>query len=87
MAHTLPGTETPQPAREADRRSVRKAITAAVIGNTVEWFDFAIYGLLATYIAKKFFPPGMTPRRCWTPSPSSLPCSSCVLSADSSSAR
>ena len=26
--------------------------------NTVEWFDFAIYGFLATYIAEKFFPSG-----------------------------
>ena len=26
-----------------------------MIGNIVEWFDFAIYGLLATYIAEKFF--------------------------------
>ena len=30
----------------------------AAIGNTVEWFDFAIYGFLATYIADKFFPSG-----------------------------
>jgi hypothetical protein len=28
----------------------------AAIGNTVEWFDFAIYGFLATYIAARFFP-------------------------------
>ena len=37
---------------------LRKAVTGAAIGNTVEWFDFAIYGFLATYIADKFFPPG-----------------------------
>src|SRR6201999_3597378 len=49
------GTESPP---GADQRSVRRAITAAVIGNIVEWFDFAIYGLLATYIARKFFPSG-----------------------------
>ena len=30
----------------------------AAIGNTVEWFDFAIYSVLATYIADKFFPSG-----------------------------
>ena len=39
-------------------RSVRRAIRGAAIGNAVEWFDFAIYGFLATYIAKKFFPSG-----------------------------
>ncbi|KUH97185.1 MFS transporter [Mycolicibacterium acapulense] len=44
--------------RTAEPRAVRKAVTGASIGNAVEWFDFAIYGLLATYIAEKFFPPG-----------------------------
>ena len=38
--------------------TVAKAVRGAAIGNTVEWFDFAIYGFLATYIADKFFPPG-----------------------------
>ncbi|MCV7290737.1 MFS transporter [Mycolicibacterium wolinskyi] len=38
--------------------AVRKAITGASIGNAVEWFDFAIYGFLATYIAANFFPTG-----------------------------
>ncbi|SEH52725.1 MFS transporter, MHS family, proline/betaine transporter [Mycolicibacterium rutilum] len=37
---------------------VRKAVTGASIGNAVEWFDFAIYGFLATFIAAKFFPAG-----------------------------
>lgn len=36
--------------------AVRKAVAGAAIGNTVEWFDFAIYGFLATSIAKNFFP-------------------------------
>ena len=43
---------------EAEPGVLRKAVTGAAIGNTVEWFDFAIYGFLATYIADKFFPPG-----------------------------
>ena len=38
--------------------TVRKAITGASIGNAVEWFDFAIYGFLAVYIAGNFFPDG-----------------------------
>ncbi|MCV7155102.1 MFS transporter [Mycolicibacterium pyrenivorans] len=44
--------------RKAAPGAVRKAVRGAAIGNTVEWFDFAIYGFLATYIADKFFPPG-----------------------------
>lgn len=42
----------------AEPGAVTKAVRGAAIGNTVEWFDFAIYSFLATYIADKFFPPG-----------------------------
>ena len=49
-------------ARDQHRHAVpvviRRAVRGAAIGNTVEWFDFAIYGFLATYIAEKFFPSG-----------------------------
>ena len=36
--------------------SARKAITAAGIGNVLEYYDFGIYGFLASVIARKFFP-------------------------------
>jgi MHS family proline/betaine transporter-like MFS transporter len=36
----------------------RRVVTGASIGNAVEWFDFAIYGFLATFIAAHFFPSG-----------------------------
>lgn len=36
----------------------RRAVGAAVMGNLLEWYDFAVYGYLATIIAKKFFAPG-----------------------------
>lgn len=36
----------------------RQAVTAAVVGNLLEWYDFAVYGYLATVLAKKFFPAG-----------------------------
>jgi MFS transporter, MHS family, proline/betaine transporter len=36
----------------------RRVIVAATIGNTLEWYDFLIYGLLAITIAKLFFPAG-----------------------------
>jgi len=34
----------------------REAVGAAVVGNVLEWYDFAVYGYLATIIAKTFFP-------------------------------
>ncbi|KGI70362.1 MFS transporter [Mycolicibacterium rufum] len=37
---------------------MRRVVTGASIGNAVEWFDFAIYGFLATFIAAHFFPAG-----------------------------
>ena len=44
--------------REAQPAELRRAVRGASVGNTVEWFDFAIYGFLAAYIADKFFPAG-----------------------------
>ena len=34
----------------------RRAILAAVVGNVLEWYDFAVYAYMATIIAKQFFP-------------------------------
>jgi MFS transporter, MHS family, proline/betaine transporter len=34
----------------------RSVITATVIGNFTEWFDFAIYGAVATTLGRVFFP-------------------------------
>ncbi len=59
MSGTYVGTDPTQrggaavPAGES-----RRAVMAAVIGNVLEWYDFAIYGYVATIIAHKFFPPG-----------------------------
>jgi MFS transporter, MHS family, proline/betaine transporter len=36
--------------------SARRAIAAGVIGNLLEWYDFAVYAYLASAIAKNFFP-------------------------------
>lgn len=36
----------------------RRVIGATFIGNFVEWFDYAVYGYLASTIAITFFPPG-----------------------------
>ena len=37
-------------------RQQRKARLAGVIGNVVEWYDFALYGYLAAIIGRLFFP-------------------------------
>ena len=50
--------EAPDRRRTTDAAAVRKAVRGAAIGNTVEWYDFAVYSTLATYIAGKFFPSG-----------------------------
>jgi MFS transporter, MHS family, proline/betaine transporter len=39
-------------------KKTRQAVGAAVIGNVLEWYDFAVYGYVATIIAKNFFPQG-----------------------------
>ncbi|MGH1575026.1 MFS transporter [Methylobacterium sp. P31] len=41
--------------QEASPEKLWKVIGAAALGNFVEWFDFGVYGLLATTIAKHFF--------------------------------
>ncbi|GAB7526921.1 MFS transporter [Paraburkholderia sp. 2C] len=33
-----------------------RAVTAAVIGNALEWYDFTVFGLLTVVIAELFFP-------------------------------
>ncbi|WP_411103186.1 glycine betaine/L-proline transporter ProP [Streptomyces sp. cmx-4-9] len=40
----------------ADRPQVRRAVTAAALGNTMEWFDFGVYAYLAGTMGKVFFP-------------------------------
>jgi MHS family proline/betaine transporter-like MFS transporter len=44
--------------RVSGASTLRQVISGASIGNAVEWYDFAIYGFLATVIAANFFPAG-----------------------------
>lgn len=37
-------------------RSIRKIILAASAGTVIEWYDFYIFGSLATYISTQYFP-------------------------------
>lgn len=48
-----PGTDTTDSVN-ADTR--RKVILAGLVGNIMEWFDFAVYGYFASIIGTHFFP-------------------------------
>src|SRR5258705_7327433 len=45
-----------QPANEV--QNIRKIIVASSVGTLIEWYDFYIFGSLATVIAAQFFPHG-----------------------------
>lgn len=38
--------------------TLRRIVTAGVIGNVLEWYDFAVYGFFAPILAAQFFPAG-----------------------------
>src|SRR6187431_2254623 len=40
----------------SETQSIRKVITASSVGTLIEWYDFYIFGSLATIISKQFFP-------------------------------
>lgn len=40
------------------RTLLNRVVVTATVGATVEWYDFFVYGLLATIVGKHFFPPG-----------------------------
>ncbi len=48
------GTATDR--REDDSGEVRRVAGAGAIGNVLEWFDFAVYGYMAPFLATIFFP-------------------------------
>jgi len=59
------GGEHPRPHRwstreitVSDSATLRRAIAGTAIGNFTEWYDFGVYGFLATTIARVFFPGG-----------------------------
>lgn len=51
---TRAGTET----QAFTGRRKRRIMTAAAAGNFAEWYDWGVYGVVATIIASKFFPGG-----------------------------
>ncbi len=38
--------------------AARRSVAVAVVGNVLEWYDFAVYGFMAAIIGKNFFPTG-----------------------------
>ena len=51
-------TEPLQKTEAPDLKVMKKVISAAAVGNFIEWYDFAVYGYLATMLAANFFPGG-----------------------------
>ena len=44
---------------EKDEKTIRKVVLAAVVGATIEWYDFLLYGVVAGIVFNKlFFPAG-----------------------------
>lgn len=47
-----------QPSEPVGTREIRKVITASAVGTMIEWYDFYIFGSLATVISPLFYPAG-----------------------------
>ena len=43
------------PAPNISMRELRRVVIAAAVGNIIEWYDFYIFGSLASILAVKFF--------------------------------
>jgi hypothetical protein len=45
-------------ARELSQTRIWQVIGASAVGTMIEWYDFYIFGSLATVISPLFYPPG-----------------------------
>src|SRR3981081_4717784 len=45
-------------APQLSMKDLRRVVIAAAVGNVIEWYDFYIFGSLATLLATKFFSAG-----------------------------
>ncbi len=52
----MSATTSALPASTAAPWTLKRVVTAGVIGNVLEWYDFAVYGYFASVLAAKFFP-------------------------------
>src|SRR6266704_3016916 len=48
---------TPPSAPNLEASALRRVVTAAAVGNIIEWYDFYVFGSLATILSVKFFDP------------------------------
>ncbi|MBT9281720.1 MAG: MHS family MFS transporter [Hydrogenibacillus schlegelii] len=46
---------------EVERRQRRRAVASSIIGTTIEWYDFFVYGTVAALVFPKLFFPGSDP--------------------------
>lgn len=52
-----PSRPTQEDVTIVQESQTRRAVAAAAIGNTMEWFDFGVYSYIAVVISQVFFPP------------------------------
>lgn len=48
--------ENPAGFPTVDKKLLRRVVAASAMGNAIEWFDYGIYGYLASYVGAAFFP-------------------------------
>ena len=46
----------PSPEPDGSLRHRARMVSASAVGNTLEWYDFAIFGFLTPYMSQVFFP-------------------------------
>jgi MFS transporter, MHS family, proline/betaine transporter len=51
----LPGQTDVAEMDAHEKKTLHQAIAGSALGNAVEWFDYAVYGYLAVYMAQVFF--------------------------------
>ena len=59
----IPPKKTPMDAEAALDRKHKLVIIASSLGTVFEWYDFYIYGTLAAFFGRLFFPAGNETRR------------------------
>src|SRR5262245_7415417 len=52
------GADTSTADSVVDQTTLRRVIVASAVGTLFEWYDFYLYGSLAVFFGKKFFPEG-----------------------------
>ncbi|MFF2811716.1 glycine betaine/L-proline transporter ProP [Streptomyces sp. NPDC058000] len=55
---TAPQQQTPGEVTVVDPAMVKRAVSAAALGNAMEWFDFGVYSYIAVTLGHVFFPSG-----------------------------